>query len=155
MAHNSPMVRWRSPWFPLACGTALLVLGVVARLAGGGLLSSVLLTLALPLLFEGGVWFGAAKLGHVCYDLDERVIHSEAYDPRAMLVRYAVICGLLFSVLIARELELLPDSFAGWLALLLTGFLWLVFVLRSYLRQITALARHKNVPLRPGQGNRR
>lgn len=148
------MVPLRSPWFPLACGTALLVLNVVARLSGGELFVSVLLTLALPLLFEGGAWFGAAKVGRLYYDLDERVIHSEAYDPRAMFVRYLVICGLLFSILIAREAEVLPDSFGEWLTLVLTGLLWLAFVIRSYGRQITALARRKNVPLRARPENR-
>lgn len=141
------MVPLRSPWLPLACGTALLVLGAVAWVTGGAFVASVLLTLAVPLLFEGAAWFGAAKVGRVYYDLDERVIHSEAYDPRAMLVRYVVICGLLFSILIAREAEVLPDSFGEWLTLVLTGLLWLAFVLRSYAQQIRALARQKNVPL--------
>ncbi len=143
------MVSLRSPWLPLACGMALLVLGVLARFSGGGLLASVLFTLAFPLLFEGVAWFGAAKVGREHYHLDERVIHSEAYDPRAVLVRSAVIWGLLFSVLVAREAELLPDGFGEWLGLLPTGILWLAFVLRSYGRQITTLARQKNVPLSP------
>ncbi len=147
------MTLLRSPWFPLASGTTLLVLGVVARLSGGGLLSPVLLTLALPLLFEGGAWFGASKVGGYYYDLDERVIHAEAYVPRALLVRYLVICGLLFSILIAREARVLPDSFGGWLSLVLTGILWLAFVLRSYGQQITALARQKNVLRSPPAEN--
>ncbi len=147
------MAPLRSPWFPLACGTALLVVGVVARFSGGGLLASVLLTLALPLLFEGGAWFGASKVGGYYYDLDERVIHAEAYAPRALLVRYLVICGFLSSILIAREAKVLPDSFGGWLSLVLTGLLWLAFVLRSYGQQITALARQKNVLRSPPPEN--
>ena len=143
------MVSLRSPWLPLACGMALLALGVVARLNGGGLLPAVLITLAFPLLFEGVVWFGAAKVGRDYYDLDERVIHSEAYDGRAVLVRSAVIWGLLFTILAAREAEVLPESFGEWLVLVLIGFLWLAFVLRSYGRQITTLARQKNVPQSP------
>lgn len=148
------MIRLRSPWFPLACGTALLVLGVVARASGGALPASVLLTLALPLLFEGGAWFGAAKVGRLFYDLDERVIHSEAYNPRAVLVRYVVICGLLFSILVAREAGALPNSFGEWLTLILTGLLWLAFAMRSYGKQIATLARQKNVPLSAARDNR-
>lgn len=145
------MIQLRSPWFPLVCGIMLLTLGIALRVLAGGLLPSVLLTLALPLLFEGVAWFGAAKVGRLYYDLDERVIHWEAYDPRALLVRYAVICGLLFSILIAREADALPGGFGGWLGLVLTGFLWLAFVLRSYGRQIATLARQRNVPLRPAE----
>jgi hypothetical protein len=90
------MLSLRSPWLPLAWGIALLVLGVLARFGGGGALASVLFTLAFPLLFEGVVWFGAAKVGGDHYNLDERVIHSEACDPRAVLVRSAS-CGGYFS----------------------------------------------------------
>ena len=143
------MVSLRSPWLPLACGMAFLVLGVLARFSSGGLLAPVLFTLAFPLLFEGIAWFGAAKVGRDYYHLDERVVHSEAYDPRAVLVRSAVICGLLFSILIAREAGVPPNSFGEWFGLLLIGFLWLAFVLRSYGRQITTFARQKNAPLSP------
>lgn len=148
VAHKVAMVPLRSPWFPLACGMLLLVLGVAARFGGGGLLASVLFTLAFPLLFEGVAWFGAAKVGREYYELDERAIHAEAYDPRAVLVRSAVIWALLFSILIAREARALPDSFGEWLGFAVIGFLWLAFVMRSYGRQITSLARQKNVPPR-------
>jgi hypothetical protein len=143
------MIQLRSPWFPLACGMVLLTLGIAVRVLAGGFLASILLTLALPLLFEGVAWFGAAKVGRLYYDLDERVIHSEAYDPSALLVRYAVICGLLLGILIAREADALPDGFGGWLVLVLTGFMWFAFVLRSYGRQIATLARQKNRPFTP------
>ena len=143
------MVLLRSPWLPLACGMALLALGVLARFSIGGVLASVLFTLAFPLLFEGVTWFGAAKVGGEYYHLDERVIHSEAYDPRAVLARSVVIYGLLFTILIAREADVPPNSFGEWFGLLLIGFLWLAFVLRSHGRQITTLARQKNAPLSP------
>jgi hypothetical protein len=143
------MIELRSPWLPLICGTIFLILSIAVRMLGGGILASVLLTLALPLLFEGGAWFGAAKIGRLYYDLDERVIHSQAYDPRALLVRYAVICALLFGILIAREADALPGGPGGWLGLVLAGLLWFAFVLRSYGRQISNLARQENVPLSP------
>jgi hypothetical protein len=148
------MVPVRSPWFPLAGGITLFILWVVLRIAAGGLLASVLLTLTLPLLFESGGWFGAAKVGGVYYDLDDRVIHSDAYDPRATLVRYAVLCGLLLSLLIAAEAEVLPRSFAGWLPVILTSVLWLAFAIRSYAQQISAFARRKNATLAAGPDNR-
>jgi hypothetical protein len=137
------MASVRSPWFPLACGITLFILWVLVRVAAGGLLASVLLTITLPLLFESGAWFGAAKVGGVYYDLNDRVIHSDAYDPAATLVRYAVLCGLLLSLLIAGEAELLPSSFVGWLPVLLTSFLWLAFAIRSYAQQIIVFAREK------------
>jgi hypothetical protein len=149
LAHKVFMFQLRSPWFPLACGLILLALGIAARMLAGGLLVPMLFTLAVPLLFEGVAWFGAAKVGRHFYDLDARVIHAEAYDPPALLVRYAIICGLLIAILIAREADALPGGFGGWLVLVLTGLLWLAFVLRSYGRQITTLARRKNVPLNP------
>jgi hypothetical protein len=71
----------------------LLVMAAIALFSGGGLPAWVLFTLAFPLLFEAVVWFGAAKVGGEHYHLNERVIHSEAYDPRAVLVRSAVIWG--------------------------------------------------------------
>jgi hypothetical protein len=147
------MVLVRSPWFPLACGAALLIFWVAVRIFAGGLLASVLLTFALPLLFESGAWFGAAKVGAVYYDLDDRVIHSEAYDPAAALVRYVLICGLLLSILMAAEAEVLPRSFVGWLTLILTGVLWLAFAIRSYARQITRLAQRRDAPLDAGREN--
>ena len=141
------MVSVRSPWFPLACGIALLILWVLVRVAAGGLLASVLLTLTLPLLFESGAWFGAAKVGGVYYDLNDRVIHSDAYQPAATLVRYAVSCGLLLSLLFAGEAEALPSSFVGWLFVILTCFLWLAFTIRSYAQQITIFARREKATL--------
>ena len=153
VAHNRAMVSIRSPWFPLACGAAFLVLTIAAWTLGGALVGSVLLTLSLPLIFEGVAWYGAAKIGRSFYDLDERVIHSEAYDPRALLVRYAIICGLLLSILIGREAKALPDSFVGWLSLVVAALLWLAFVLRSYARQITNLARRKHVPINRSAGD--
>jgi hypothetical protein len=148
------MVSVRSPWFPLACGTAVLILWVVVRIAAGGLLASLVLTLALPLLFESGAWFGAAKVGGVYYDLDDRVIHSEAYDPAATLVRYAVICGLLLSLLIAGQAEVLPNSFIGWLSVILTSFLWLAFAIRSYAQQVSTFARREKATLSTARDKR-
>jgi hypothetical protein len=151
LAHKGAMFQLRSPWFALACGMLLLALGIVVRLFAGGLFAPILFTLAVPLLFEGVAWFGAAKVGRHFYDLDERVIHAEAHDPRALLLRYAIICGLLFAILIAREADALPAGFGEWLVLVLIGFLWIAFVLRSYGRQIAALARRKKVPLNPSE----
>jgi len=114
----------------------------------------VLLTLTLPLLFESGAWFGAAKVGGVYYDLNDRVIHSDAYDPAATLVRYAVLCGLLLSLLIAAEAEVLPSSFSGWLPVILTSLLWLAFAMRSYAQQISAFARRKEATLTAARDKR-
>ncbi len=141
------MVSVRSPWFPLACGITLFILWVLVRVAAGGLLASVLLTLTLPLLFESGAWFGAAKVGGVYYDLNDRVIHSDAYNTTVALVRYAVLCALLLSFLVAGEAEVLPSSFVGWLSVILTSFLWLAFAIRSYAQQITAFARREKATL--------
>ena len=141
------MASVRSPWFPLACGITLFFLWVLVRIAAGGLLASALLTISLPLLFESGAWFGAAKVGGVYYDLNDRVIHSDAYDPAATLVRYAVLCGLLLSLLVAGEAEVLPSSFIGWLPVILTSFLWLAFAIRSYAQQIAIFVREEKATL--------
>ena len=145
--HNLLMVWVRSPWFPLAFGITFFILWVLVRVAAGGLLASVLLTLTLPLLFESVVWFGAAKVGGVYYDLNDRLIHSDAYDPAATLVRYAVICGLLLSLLFAGQAEVLPNSFVGWLSVIVTSFLWLAFAIRSYAQQVSAFARREKATL--------
>ena len=104
--------------------------------------------------FESVVWFGAAKVGGVYYDLNDRLIHSDAYDPAATLVRYAVICGLLLSLLIAGQVEVLPNSFVGWLSVIVTSFLWLAFAIRSYAQQVSAFARREKGTLTTARDKR-
>ena len=147
-----PVFTRRSPWLPLVSGAGLLLLGLAAwQFRGGELLARVLLTLCVPLIYEGGAWFGAAKVGGHYYGLDGKVIHSQAYDPQAALVRCALIFVLLFGILIAGEAGAFPESFGTWLALAITMCLWIAHVLRSHFRQVTIFARQKDVPRRSGQ----
>ena len=142
------MFTLRSPWLPLVSGAGLLLLGLAAwRFRGGDLVARLLLTLCVPLLYEGGAWFGAAKVGgHYCC-LDGKVIHSQAYDLRAALVRCALIFVLLISILIAGEAGAFPETFGAWVALAITMCLWIAYVVRSHARQITIFARQKDGPL--------
>ena len=141
------MMPLRSPRVPLIAGTGLLVLSVTAwQISGGDLIARVLLTLCLPLIYEGGAWFAAAKAGGPYYGLDEKVIYSQAYDPRAALFRYALIYALMFSILIAGEAGVFPNTFGAWVAIAVIMGLWIAYVLRSHLQQITAYAQQDNRP---------
>jgi hypothetical protein len=140
------MLSPRSPWLPLVSGVGLLLLGLAAwQLRGGELLARVLLTLCVPLIYEGGAWFGAAKVGGQYYGLDGKLVHSQAYDPRAALIRCALIFVLLFSILIAGEAAAFPEGFGTWVALAITMCLWIAYVLQSHFRQITIFARQKHL----------
>jgi len=142
----------RSPWSPLVLGTVLLLLGLSAwQFSGGHLWGRVLITLSLPLLYEGGAWFGAAKVGRLYYDVDERLMHSQAYDPVAAFVRCSLLYALLLSILIAGEAEVFPRGVWTWAALAVTMLLWIAYVVRSYAQQITKFARQKDLPLRGGR----
>ena len=132
---------------PLIAGAGLLVLSVTAwQISGGELIARVLLTLCLPLIYEGGAWFAAAKAGGPYYGLDEKAIYSQAYDPRAALVRCALIYVLMFSILIAGEAGVFPNTFGAWAAIVIIMGLWIGYVLRSHVQQMTAFAQQDGRP---------
>jgi hypothetical protein len=116
------------------------------QISGGELIARALLTLGLPLIYEGSAWFAAAKAGGPYYGLDEKVIYSQAYDPRAALVRCALIYALMFSILIAGEAGVFPNTFGAWVAIAVIMGLWIGYVLRSHVQQITAFAQKDGRP---------
>jgi hypothetical protein len=129
--------------FGVAC---LAVSVLVFRFTNAELLAWVLMTLALPPIFEVAGWDQAEVLTGLRYNLDPDSLRG-AYKIGKAVPRMVFLYVWLFGALAARELHWLPDN--GWIALIIFAplIVWAAFAYRSHSKVIHAcLAELRSSP---------
>lgn len=101
-----------------------------------------MLMLAIGPTVEFGNWDGASRMAQLYYGVDEDRIETEAYDPRASLIRSGIAslyCLLLWS-LGRGGLDLIPDNAIAIMVILGPIALYLITSALSYRRDIRRAA---------------
>jgi hypothetical protein len=116
-------------------GTLLAISLIVFRFTSAELLAWVLMAASLPLVFEAAAWGQAESISGWRYNVAHDTFR-DAYSFRSAIPRMTLLYTWLFSILAARELEVLPDN--GWLVSILFGplILWVALAARSHHRSI-------------------
>lgn len=122
----------------MATGAAFLAASIlVFRFSSADLLAWVLMTLSFPLIMEAAAWGQAQQLAGMRYDLYPDAL-SGAYKARSAVLRLVFLYIWFFGMLIARELQALPDN--GWIAVIIFAplIVWLALLYRSHSKTIIA-----------------
>lgn len=120
----------------MVVGGALLAISfLLFRFTSAELLAWFLAAASLPLFFEAAAWEQAESIAGWRYDAKVGTFRG-AYSFRSAIPRLALLYTWLFSILVARELKVLPDN--GWGVLISFGPLtrWGALMTRSHHRSI-------------------
>jgi hypothetical protein len=121
----------------MATGVAFLAASIAFRFSNAELLAWIAMIASFPLLLEAAAWGQAEQFAGMLYDLYPDNICG-AYKISSAVPRLIFLYIWLFAILIARELQLLPDN--GWIAviILVPFVVWLALTYRSYSKIIFA-----------------
>lgn len=122
----------------MAIGAAFLAASVLMfRFSNAELLAWMLMTVSFPLIMEAAAWGQAEQIAGMRYDLYPGSLRG-AYKVSSAVPRLIFLYIWFFSMLITRELQVLPDN--GWIAVIILApfVVWLVLTYRSYSKNIIA-----------------
>jgi hypothetical protein len=122
----------------MAIGATFLAASIlVFRFSNADLLAWVLMALSFPPIMEAAAWGQAQQLAGMRYDLYPDDLR-DAYKASSAAPRLVFLYIWFFGMLIARELQALPDN--GWVAVVIFApfIVWLALLYLSHSKTIIA-----------------